>query len=433
MTSDPPRISDTYTAVAASQDEIQSDQFQSKFVRIWLHIVFILFPIATVILIYTCDPVQLLLGDKTWQKLRDESNHPRVAAMIQISVVFTIYVFVLDCFAFNATLSSDNYSDSSHAGFYLTTVTGFIVDIVAFLWVIFILVSCCHLDCHNIIKREFGKPVPYERIRNLLLITASPVLCGANHIPYVIFSFISDPYHAGSITMVYFISFLLFYFVHQQVYSRVALKTTSRPKNFPYATDPDLIHLPDGDACRRKGRVPFNTQVLLLSMVVVSPLLVLYESILIILFQTLPIRKTLEDAPTRLYTIYQGTGILIVALLTYNIILSPSPFSLIGALDKLGKQLQIPEKLGRKWVRMGDEEKAATVIKHLYEMGSSESKVVEGGTNSTPNTSLAREGGAHLRGYKSVAMEDLDGTGTAVRDKDREAMDEITLQMESTI
>ena len=100
--------------------------------------------------------------------------------------------------------------------------------------------------------------------------------------------------------------------------------------------------------------------------VIVTPLLICYEALLIVLFWALPIRKTLEDSPTRLYTIYQGTGILIVALLTYSIILRPSPFSFAGAFDKLGKQLQIPQKLGRKWVRMGDEEKAAVVIRTLY-------------------------------------------------------------------
>ena len=102
--------------------------------------------------------------------------------------------------------------------------------------------------------------------------------------------------------------------------------------------------------------------------VIVTPLLVFYEGLLIVLFWSLPIRKTLEDSPTRLYTTYQGTGIFIVALLTYNIILRPSPFSFARAFDKLGKQLQIPQKIGRKWVRMGDEEKAAVVIRTLYSL-----------------------------------------------------------------
>ena len=100
-----------------------ADSFQSAFARVWIHLVFILFPVASVIVVYTCDPIQLLLGDKTWQKLRDENNHPRLAAMVQISVVFTLYVFLIDCFSFASTLTSDQL-DHTHSGFYLTTITG---------------------------------------------------------------------------------------------------------------------------------------------------------------------------------------------------------------------------------------------------------------------------------------------------------------------
>ena len=64
----------------------------------------------------------MLLGDQTWQKLRDENNHPRLAAVVQISIVFTVYVFATDCFSFAYTLSSDLSHEGS--GFYLTTLTG---------------------------------------------------------------------------------------------------------------------------------------------------------------------------------------------------------------------------------------------------------------------------------------------------------------------
>ena len=237
------------------------------------------------------------------------------------------------------------------------------------------------------------------------------------------FAFISDPYHAGSISIGYFITFLVLYFMYMQFYSRVVLRTGSRPKNYPYATNPDLVHLPDGDACLRKVRVPFNTQVVMLSLVIITPLVLFYESILIILLWALPITKTLEDSPTRLYTIYQGTGILIVALLTYNIVLRPSPFSLAGTLDKLGKQLQIPEKIGRKWVRMGDEEKAATVIRTLYTL-----KDFRQLAPTSPVAAVADGGGAYHQGDESITMEVLRSTATE-RSRDNNAADELEVVM----
>lgn len=145
---------------------------------------------------------------------------------------------------------------------------------------------------------------------------------------------------------------------------------------------------------------------------------------------TLPITKSLEDSPTRLYTIYQGTGILIVALLTYNIVLRPSPFSLAGMIDKLGRDLQIHEKFGRKWIRMGDEEKGAIVIRTLYLMKeSSENQVpptvinqevatatVTMTTTSTTDTTLmpsqrevSEVGRVYHHGYKTVQLEAMNG------------------------
>ena len=146
-------------------------------------------------------------------------------------------------------------------------LAGFIVDLAALVWVIFILATSCHKNCHNIVRGKFCQPIKTTHIHSLLsFITMSPLLCIANHFPYIIISYISDPYHAGSISIVFFLTFILFYFVFGQFYSRVALRTGSRPKDYPDAVTRDIVHFPKGDACRRKVRVPFNTQVLLLSL-----------------------------------------------------------------------------------------------------------------------------------------------------------------------
>lgn len=416
MEADTLRVSDGYTAVAASKNEIDTDQFMSLFVRIWLHVVFVLFPLGTAVLMYNCAPIQLLLGDKTLQKIRDVNSHPRIAAMIQISVIFTVYVFVVDCFAFVFTVYSDFYSYSRHTSYYLTTVTGFAIDILALLWIILtFLVMCCRCNCH---ARQFCNPISPNRIQTLLLFSVlPPILCGANHIPYILFALISDPYHAGSIAMAHFISFLLFYFSFRQFYSRVALRTHSRPKNYPHAVNPDIVHFPDGDAVKIKVRAPFNTNVLFFSLIIVTPLLVIYQATIFLLFLILPITKSVEDSPTRLYTIYQGTGILIVALLTYNIVLSPQSFSLVRMVDKLGKELHIPQKLGRKWLRLGDEEKAAVVLYTMYKSRGIErldsyaasfreepvATATDHPTSGEPNATLGYPGGEPLPTTTTVA------------------------------
>lgn len=429
ITSNPLRISDLYTAVAASKEEITSDQFQSQFSSIWMHMALLLFPIATVLVIHTCDPIHLLLGEKTRQKLRDESNHPHMAAIVQLSVLFTVFVFIMDCFAFVSTLRNDLYSDPTRSGFYLTTVTGIIIDSAAMVWVVFVLASSLHSDCQHIWKRRCCEPVKATKIHSLFIsVTVSPLLCMANHLPYILLSFISDPHHAGSILIVYFVSFLLFYFLFRQFYAHMVLRTASPPKNFPHALNPDLVHYPDGDACRRRIGVPFNTRVIMLSLVIVTPLAIFYEGLIFVLFRALPITKSIEDSPTRLYTIYQGTGILIASLLTYNIILRPAPFSLSRTFEKLGKQLHIPEKLGRKWLRMGDEEKAAVVISTLYM-----STPPNGPSGVSDDVITSPDGGgAYHQGYEGVAMEELNHNNKELRNDEKEVK-EVTLQMESTI
>ena len=141
------------------------------------------------------------------------------------------------------------------------------VDLAALFWVLFVFISSCHWNCRAILHGKLCDNVTSTRIHNLFVsVTIAPLLCAANHLPYVILSYISDPYHAGSVSMGYFLSLLLYYFVFARVYSRVVLRTGSRPKDFPYAVNADLVHFPDGDACRRKVRVPFNTQVVTLSL-----------------------------------------------------------------------------------------------------------------------------------------------------------------------
>lgn len=64
---------------------------------------------------------------------------------------------------------------------------------------------------------------------------------------------------------------------------------------------------------------------------------------------SLPMTKSIEDAPSRLYTLYQGTGLLIVSLLAYNILLNPASFSIPKTLERLAKRLHLPESINY-WV-----------------------------------------------------------------------------------
>ena len=199
----------------------------------WLHLVLVLFPLLTWLMLYLCDPVNLLLGDKTWQKLDDRRSHPVIAAIIQISALFTFFVFILDWIAFSRTISGDFLAYDRNAAFYLSAATGLLIDFGAFGWVVYVLISLCHWDFkhfwqywkgHNPVKKECP-----EHIKNLMYtITVAPILCISNHLYYIILAFVLDPFHAGLIVIDYAVTFFLFYFIFRQVYSRVVLRSNRR-------------------------------------------------------------------------------------------------------------------------------------------------------------------------------------------------------------
>ena len=390
-TATPQRISDSYTAIAASFEEINSDALQSNFLKVWLHVFLILFPVGTLLCLLLCDPIYILLGDKVWIKLEDESNHATIAALVQVSVLFTVLVFMLDLMAFVTTILGDFLVYDTHAAFYLSTVTGMIVDTLAFLWVMFVLVKSCHWDCKNFwyrwMKRQPCNRGESEKIKKLMsTITVAPVLCFANHIHYIILALIADPFHAGGIIITYLVSFGLHYFLFKQFYNCIVFRSYQRKKqanekrsfalrisktnlfsdaNEPVRNRSTAIMLPKK---LKVERVPFNTQTVVFGLMILAPLILLYEGVIIALFVSLPISKTIEDAPSRLYSIYQGTGILIVALLTYNIVLAPKGFSISKAVDHIAKQIGLPGQV-QSWNLLSDEEKSANVITSLLQDG----------------------------------------------------------------
>ena len=394
-------ISESYITYAASWTEIQDDAVISDFAKVWLHLVLFMFPLLTWLMLYLCDPVNLLLGDKTWQKLDDENTHPKIAALIQVSALFTIFVFVLDWIAFAQTITGDFLTADKNASFYLSAVTGMLIDFCAIGWVMYVLVSVCHFDCktwkfwdhENYEKQE----CPEHTKKLMSTIMLAPILCIANHLYYIILAFISDPIHAGFITYAYIISFFLFYFVFRQFYGRVVLRSNRRQQIWEkeklavnIATSQlDLryrlsvvakekgdeeayrMFMESGEAPkpvkvkprRRILRIPFNTQVVVIGLVLIGPILVLYEFIITMLFLSLPISKSLEAVPTSFFSIY-GMGFIIVILLTYSIVLLPSPFSLSKAAEKIGRDLHLP-RYYPNWHKFTDEEKCACLVTYL--------------------------------------------------------------------
>jgi hypothetical protein len=353
-------------------------------------------------MLYLCDPVNLLLGDKTWQKLDDEHSHPVIAALIQISALFTFFIFVLDWIALVQTVRGEFLAYDRNAAFYLSAATGILIDFGAFGWVVYVLLSSCQWDCKNYWKGKHNhrKQECPEWIKKLMYtIMVAPILCLSSHLYYIILAFISDPTHAGFVTYGYVITFFLFYFVFRQVYGRVVLRSNRRQEawekekiavnvatsqiDFSYRLAQIAKERGDERAYRqtfaengmqepklrkikprrRILRVPFDTQVVVRSLILIGPIMVLYEVVFISLLLSLPVSKSLEAVHASIFTLF-GTGFAIVVLLTYSIVLNPSPFSLPKAAERIGKDLRLPRRYVN-WHKFTDEEKFATLVTYL--------------------------------------------------------------------
>ena len=398
-------MSDEYIAVAASEEEIASDSLQSVFLKVWLHFTLVLFPLGSLLVIYICDPVQLLLGDKTWFILEDEHVHGTIAALVQIAILLTFYIFFLDVAGIYFTLNG-SLSAQYHSAFYMSTITGVFIDVVAFLWVLFVISYSFVYVVRSYIRQRtslyLADRLIYNKAKKFMTSTVlAAFLSFFNHVHFIILAFIADPFHAGSIGIMLIAVFFIMYFVFRQFYNRVVLHANKHPGNVaPHKLcqkcsvefDKKLKELPNllplqrvvtraesayllsekapkqcdcfvsGPGCH----TPFSVRVVLLSLGTVAPFLLVYVGMIIVLFFNLPLTKTIEDSPSRLYSIYQGTGLIIVALLSYNILLRPSSFSIVKVTERLAKRLRLPDHTNY-WNKLTDEEKTAKVIATLME------------------------------------------------------------------
>ena len=55
----PARLTTAYVGVAAKEADLIAGRYQSTFVELWLHLVLVMFPVSTALLMYMCDPIRL--------------------------------------------------------------------------------------------------------------------------------------------------------------------------------------------------------------------------------------------------------------------------------------------------------------------------------------------------------------------------------------
>ena len=269
-----------------------------------------------------------------------------------ISSTFIVYVIALDIAALIFRDRTPEYHNESYNTLlYHYPVPVLLWDIIAVIVTVLIFIAvavmCCCNDCD-------------EHIFLLLKLTGVvPVLVLAAHAHYIIIAWITDSVYATGIG----INYAIFYVIHL-----VMLKESCKRTKQCYDSLPECLKI-------------FCIPIIGLPTAAVWFVSLSFQVLVIVFFVYIPINHSIEDAPSSLLTIIQGTGAVLLGLIAWKVVIDPRgndappqqkvetlDLSIIsGALRMAIKNNDPNHKLhsDSKWANFNDEEKLAEVLCHV--------------------------------------------------------------------
>ena len=142
----------------------------------------------------------------------------------------------------------------------------------------------------------------------LMYILLSPLACAASHSYHIVFAFINNPYHATSILLLY----AIILFVHVLGFQKVFYLMNCFWEKIPCPGQ----HCAQGTFARRCGQHcgTFICFIILFIFMGVS------IGLSLALLTLLPISNAIDDAPNRLYVIYQASVTFFAALIAFQVL-----------------------------------------------------------------------------------------------------------------
>ena len=395
-----PPIDDTYTAYSQSADAINSWHRENKRAGNLAVSSQVICPIliTSFVIIFFYYIIELKphnVGKKIQNELTHDSSgiraaaHAKLSTYVTISFIFHILTLVADIFAIKnySSLPSEvkKYQDSNPKRFWTVPIIMFTFDILTL--VFFATVPC-------VMSRKQGKKY------RLTYCMIAPLSCIASHSYHIIFAFIHDPYHATSILLLYaFVIFLLiqgfektYYYMHHFALT----SKTSKTENETQRSDSHMVRKIYEWLCDKvrnsivKHMTVWSIIVYIIEFAFVGVTIGLSLSLLIIL----PITNAIDEAPNRLYVIYQASITFFAALIAFQLLFRQTD-SILGVFikainsihdDELNKNncssvelkdlCEKPSKID--WTEMSENEKEVYLAKQLL-------------LNLTPNLNLKKD------------------------------------------
>ena len=315
-----------------------------------------LFPPLVIILVmmYSCCWLMRKFAQNNWTE--DPDSWAITIAHAIISSTFIVYVLGLDVAAVKFRCSSPEYHGQSydeHLFHYPGTVL--LWDILAVLITTALFIGLAVMCCCN------------DKYAFLLLKLAGvvPLLILASHAHYIIIAWITDPLYATGVG----INYAIFYIIHLVILKQSLKRTKQCYDSWTKLKESDSQK--ESCTCRK---VLYGCFVVLAVPAVWFVSLSL-QVLITVFFVYIPINHSIEDTPSTLLTIIQGTGAVFLGLIAWKVIVDPrgndAPLSTIsGALRKAIKKKNHKCELSndQEWVGFNDEDKLAEVLHHVIKL-----------------------------------------------------------------
>ena len=281
---------------------------------------------------------------------------------ITISLLFHILIFAADSMAF---VEYGKLSDEIHDYYYAAPWYFWSVPIVMIifdgLWflIIYTLVP--------IIARFTKK---WYRLTYCML---SPIACVFTHCYHIIFAFIDNPYHATSILLLYAMILFVHVLGFQQVHYFINHFWEWKNKN-PGPADQVALEVPQENDNNNSEEIIIDRQRICKNCVTFICFIVLFivtgvsVGLSLALLTLLPITNAIDDAPNRLYVIYQASVTFFAALIAFQVIFrhNNSPFAFLIKPQEMCDTKELDRICGDKeWKDKSEKEREIYLVRKV--------------------------------------------------------------------
>ncbi|MCG8623446.1 MAG: hypothetical protein MJE68_15815, partial [Proteobacteria bacterium] len=282
---------------------------------------------------------------------------------ITISLLFHILIFAADSMAFvEYGKLSDEIHDYYYAApryFWSVPILMIIFDGLSFLIIYTLVPIIAHLT---------------KKWYRLTYCVLSPIACVLSHCYHIIFAFIDNPYHATIILLLYAIVLFVLVLGFQQVHYFINHFWERENKN-PDSTDEAGLEVrqendnpgPEEIIIIDRQRICKNcvTFICFIGLFIVTGVSI---GLSLALLTLLPITNAIDDAPNRLYVIYQASVTFFAALIAFQVIFrhNNSPFAFLIKAQEMCDNKELKNICSdKKWKEKSEKEREIYLVRKV--------------------------------------------------------------------